>query len=72
MLKNIVERILLGDEIVYIVAKHFAESDSIGEGYSYCREYTKDNFNDKSDEVFQDYREAALNCLMEVVSNLTR
>jgi len=43
------------DELIYQITKVIAESDSIGEGYSYCKEYTKEmfvldkkNFNEKS------------------------
>ena len=35
-------------EFLYQITKSIAESDSIGEGWSYCPEYTRDEFNDGS------------------------
>lgn len=32
-------------EFLYNITKQVAESDSIGEGYAYCKKYTKEMFN---------------------------
>lgn len=37
---------LMKDNIVYMVAKHIAEEDSIGEQYGYCSHYTEEMFMD--------------------------
>ena len=32
-------------EFLFSITKHIAESDSIGEGYGYCNEYKREQFN---------------------------
>lgn len=44
------------DQLLFEVSKLIAESDSIGEGYGYCRSYDKKKHNDPS---YQDYRDLA-------------
>ena len=38
-------------EFFFNIAKQVAESDSIGESYSYCREYTKKDFNNAEKHI---------------------
>lgn len=47
------------DDIIFEVAKLVAESDSIGEGYSYCRNYTREMFDNPDGECEEEYKELA-------------
>lgn len=38
-------------EFLFQITKKIAESDSIGEGYEYCREYTREMFNNAEEHI---------------------
>lgn len=38
-------------EFLYSITKLIAESDSIGEAYSYCNEYTREQFNNAEKHI---------------------
>lgn len=38
-------------EFLFNITKTIAETDSIGEGYSYCSEYTKEMFNNAEKHI---------------------
>lgn len=38
-------------DFLFNITKHIAESDSIGEQYSYCSEYTKEMFNNAEKHI---------------------
>ena len=41
-------------EFLYSITKVIAESDSIGEAYSYCNEYTREQFNNAEKHIEQE------------------
>lgn len=41
-------------EFLYSITKLIAESDSIGEAYSYCNEYTREQFNNAEKHIEQE------------------
>lgn len=38
-------------EFLFSITKHIAESDSIGEGYGYCDEYRREQFNNAEKHI---------------------
>ena len=38
-------------EFLFSITKHIAESDSIGEGYGYCNEYKREQFNNAEKHI---------------------
>lgn len=42
-------------EFLFEITKEIAEADSIGEGYGYCHEYTKEMFNNAERVVIDKY-----------------
>jgi len=49
-------------EFLFKLTKQIAESDSICEGYGYCREYTKENFNNAEKHIeSEEYKKRGFN-----------
>lgn len=38
-------------EFLFLITKRIAETDSIGEGHIYCKEYTKEHFNNAEKHI---------------------
>ena len=62
-----------GIELLYKIARAIAESDSIGEGYPYCRKYSRGYFKKELNSIRNnkkqggDYVEVALDIYGEMV-----
>lgn len=41
--------------LCFAITKQVAETDSIGEGWSYCTDYTLENFNKEIQNIKEDY-----------------
>jgi len=42
---------MIEDELLFTISKLIAESDSIGEQYCYCRQYTREIFEEEKIEL---------------------
>lgn len=60
-------------ELLYKIAREIAESDSIGEGYSYCHEYSRRYFGEEliairnSKETVWNYTGVALEIYKDII-----
>ena len=61
------KRFLQSDDAEFIVARGIALSDSIGEGYGYCSEFTRYMFDNSKSEWVAEYREVARKILNELI-----
>ncbi len=51
---------LLSNEAVFEVARVIALTDSIGEGYGYCKEYTMEEYLNPSHDEMKEYQQVAI------------